>query len=115
MTKPIHFALAVALSMPIAGALAQAGMADMKGMDMGAKPTAGAPATHKASATVTKVDREAGTVTLAHGPIPTLKWPAMTMAFKVKDKQLFDQLAVGKKVDVELVQDGKDYAVKAVK
>jgi len=115
MTKRIHFTLAVALSMPAAGALAQAGMAGMKGMDMDAKPAAGAAATHKASATVTKVDRGAGTVTLAHGPIPSLKWPAMTMAFKVRDRQLFDKLVVGKKVDVELVQDGKDYAVTAVR
>ena len=115
MTKRIHLTLAIALSMPIAGALAQAGMGGMKDMEMGTKPAAGAAATHKASATVTKVDREADTVTLAHGPIASLKWPAMTMAFKVRDKQLFDKFVVGRRVDVELVQDGKDYAVTAVK
>lgn len=114
MTKRIHLTLAVALSMPAAGALAQAGMGGMTGMDMSVKP-ASAAATHKASATVTKVDREAGSVTLAHGPIPSLKWPPMTMAFKVRDRQLFDKLVVGKKVDVDLVQDGKDYVVKDVK
>ena len=112
MTKRIHFTLAVALSMSVAGALAQAGM---KGMDMDAKTAASAAATHKASATVTKVDREAGTVTLAHGPIPSLKWPAMTMAFKVRDRQLFDKLTVGSKVEVDLMKDGKDYAVTAVR
>lgn len=112
MKRSAYALFAAALSMPVAPVLAQA---DMKGMEMGAKPAAGAPAIHKASAMVTKVDRQAGTVTLAHGPIPTLKWPGMTMAFKVKDKQMFDQLVVGKKVDVELVQDGKNYAVTAVK
>ena len=38
----------------------------------------------------------------------------MKMAFKVKDKRLFDQFTVGKKVDVELARDGKNYAVTAV-
>ena len=112
MKRSVHALLAVVLSMPAGTVLAQAGM---KGMDMGGKPAAGAPAIHRATATVTKVDRNAGTVTLAHGPIPTLTWPAMTMAFKVKDKRLFDKLSVGNKVDVDLVKDGKDYAVQAVK
>ena len=84
-------------------------------MNMGGKPAAGAPATHRAPATVTKVDRQAGTVTLAHGPIPTLTWPAMTMGFTVKDKRLFKKLSVGKKVDVELVKNSKDHAVQAVR
>jgi Cu(I)/Ag(I) efflux system protein CusF len=41
--------------------------------------------THKAVGTVKKVDQAAGRVTLAHEPIPSLKWPAMTMGFGVKD------------------------------
>ena len=112
MKKFVHALFVVALAMPVPAVLAQA---DMKGMDMGAKSAAGAPAIHKASGTVKKVDREANMVTLAHGPIQTLHWPAMTMAFKVRDRQLFEKLAVGRKVDVELVQNGKDYAVQAVK
>ena len=115
MINVAHISLAVALSMPTVAALAQNAMEGMKGMDMSGKPTAGVQATHQATATVTKVDRKAGTVTLAHGPIPTLTWPAMTMAFKVKDKRLFEKLSVGKKVDVELVKNGKDYAVQAVR
>lgn len=75
----------------------------------------GALAVHAARAAVTEVDRQMGTVTLAHRPIPTLTWPAMTMAFKVRDPRLWDKLVAGKKVDVELVQDGKDYALTAAK
>ena len=112
MKRSVHALFAVALSMPAGAVLAQAAM---KGMDMSAQPTAGTSAVHRASATVTKVDRQAGTVTLAHGPIPTLKWPAMTMAFKVRDPRLFDKLVAGKKVDIELAQDGKNYAVTAVR
>ena len=38
----------------------------------------------------------------------------MTMAFKIGDARLFDRLVVGRKVDVELAQDGSNYAVTAV-
>ena len=52
MKNLVHLSLAAALSMPATAVLAQAGM---KGMDMGGKPSAGAPATHKASGTVTTI------------------------------------------------------------
>ena len=96
-------------------AFAQQKMDDMKGMDMGKKPAATAPAKHRAVGTVTKVDAKAGTVTLAHEPVKSMNWQAMTMTFKVADKALFPKLAEGKKVDVEFTQVDKDYVVNAVK
>lgn len=39
----------------------------------------------------------------------------MTMSFGVKDKTLFDKLAVGKKVHVELSKQGDDYIITSVK
>ena len=96
--------LALAMSLSSAAALAQQRMDDMKGMDMGAQP---ASATHHASGVVKSVDAGAGAVTLAHDPVKTLSWPAMTMTFKVKDKALLDKLAVGKKVDFDFEQSGK--------
>ena len=78
--------------------------------------TNGAKATrHDAIGTVKSVDPAKGTVTLAHGPVKSLNWPAMTMGFAVKDKALFDKLSVGKKVDVEIVQQGGNYVITAVK
>jgi Cu/Ag efflux protein CusF len=71
-------------------------------------------AVHKTVAVVKATDVANGTVTLAHEPIQSLKWPAMTMAFAVKDKRLFDKLVVGKKVNVELVQQGSNYVVTSV-
>jgi Cu(I)/Ag(I) efflux system protein CusF len=71
--------------------------------------------THKASGTVTKVDQENGKVTVAHGPVQSLKWPAMTMNFVVRDKALFDKLASGKKVDFEFVRQGRDYVITSAK
>ena len=96
-------------------AFAQQKMDEMKGMDMGKKPAATTPATHKAVGTVTKVDAKAGTVTLAHEPVKTMNWQAMTMTFKVADKALFSKLAEGRKVEVDFTQVDKDYVVNAVK
>ena len=70
---------------------------------------------HQATATVKAVDPSKGTVTLAHDPVKSLKWPAMTMGFSVKDKMLFDKMSVGEKVNVEFMQDGSQYVVTNVK
>lgn len=41
--------------------------------------------THSGTGTVTAVDGAAGTVTLAHEPVASANWPAMTMTFKLAD------------------------------
>ena len=90
------------------------GMKDMKDMGMG-KTTAPSTKTHKAAGVVKAVDVKAGMVTVAHGPVPTLNWDAMTMDFKVKDKKLLEKFSQGKKVEFEFVEQGDDYVVTAVK
>ncbi len=62
-----------------------------------------APATHRGEGTVEAVDPAHASVTLAHGPIPSLKWPAMTMDFTVKDAALLRTLKPGQKIDFETV------------
>lgn len=47
---------------------------------------------------VRKVDKEAGKVTLKHGPIRNLDMPPMTMVFKATDPKLLDKVKVGDKV-----------------
>lgn len=47
---------------------------------------------------VKKVDKAAGKVTLAHGPLINLRMPAMTMAFRVKDAGWLDQMKAGDKI-----------------
>ena len=67
------------------------------------KPAAaGGPQTHKAKGTVQAVDAKAGTVEIEHGPIDSLKWPAMTMEFKVKDKAMLAGIAKGQAVEFDL-------------
>ena len=87
---------------------------DMQGMDMKSEKKAKSQ-THKGSGTVSKVDSAKSTVTIAHGPVSTMNWPAMTMTFKAKDKALLEKVKPGQKVDFEFVQQGKDYIVTAVK
>ncbi len=47
---------------------------------------------------VRKVNREAGKLTLRHGPLSNLDMPAMTMVFTVADPKLLDGLNEGDKV-----------------
>jgi Cu(I)/Ag(I) efflux system membrane fusion protein len=63
-----------------------------------------AAAGHRGTGTVDAVDARAGTVTLNHGPIATLRWPAMTMEFKVANESLLRGLKPGAPVDFEFVQ-----------
>jgi Cu(I)/Ag(I) efflux system periplasmic protein CusF len=97
-----------------ASCIGTAQSADMK--DMSNKPRAHGQGTpHKTMAVVKGVDVAHGKVMLAHEPVKSLNWPAMTMGFSVRDPALFDKLAVGKKVEVEFMQQGPDYVVTAVK
>jgi Cu(I)/Ag(I) efflux system protein CusF len=107
--------LVLALALPAAAVMAQQKMDDMKGMDMAKKPAAGMQMAHKAMGTVKKVDAKAGVVTLAHEPVTSMNWPAMTMGFKVKDKMLMNKLSDGKKVEFEFMQEDKDYVITSVK
>ena len=49
-------------------------------------------------AEVRKVDKEAGKITLNHGPIPNLEMPAMTMVFRVKEPAMLENVKAGDKV-----------------
>jgi Cu/Ag efflux protein CusF len=70
---------------------------------------------HQASGKVTKVDRAAGRGTIAHGPVASLKWPAMTMAFEVRDKALFDKLQPGASIEFSFVEQNRKHMVTGVK
>src|SRR6266581_1233590 len=85
---------------------------EMKGMGADKKSEA---QSHKGVGTVKKVDRAAGKVTIAHGPIPTMKWPAMSMTFTVKDKALLGKFSQDKKVEFEFVERGSNYVITSVK
>ncbi len=56
--------------------------------------------TASAEGTVTAIDAEAGTITVDHGPVPAIEWPAMTMAFEA-DEQLRSEVSVGEGITFE--------------
>jgi Cu(I)/Ag(I) efflux system protein CusF len=113
MNKCTQNALALAcLSFLTALAMAQS---EMKKMDMPVQPTVNQQTAHMAQGIVKAVNVKGGEVTIAHGPIKTLNWPAMTMSFMVQNQALFKKLVVGKKIDFEIIASGKDYLVTSVK
>ena len=59
-----------------------------------------------AAGTVTAIDPAKGTITLDHGAMSGLGWPAMTMGFAAKPDQLAG-IKIGDKVDFEIDWDGK--------
>ena len=74
------------------------------------------PAASTASATgiVEAVDPAAKTVTIAHGPVAALQWPAMTMTFKAPDADL-SSLKQGDHVSFEFTASGMDATITAIR
>jgi Cu(I)/Ag(I) efflux system protein CusF len=79
---------------------AMAGEHDGHGAMSGMKMQSQAPAEAKmVEGLVKKIDKSAGKVTLAHGPLTNLGMDmAMTMAFRVKDAAWLDQMQEGGKI-----------------
>ena len=61
------------------------------------------------------LDAKASMVTLSHGPVQELNWPAMTMAFKLAKPELAKGLAVGKKVKFEFQSQGMSAVITSIK
>ena len=59
---------------------------------------------HHAEGVVDSVDAKGNAVTLSHGAVASLKWPAMTMEFKLAHAALLKDLQPGAKVAVEFVE-----------
>jgi Cu(I)/Ag(I) efflux system membrane fusion protein len=59
-------------------------------------------AMHKGRGKVTAVDAAKGRVELEHEPIPSLKWPRMTMEFTIGDKATLATLKKGDAIEFEL-------------
>jgi Cu(I)/Ag(I) efflux system membrane fusion protein len=67
-------------------------------------PSTAKVAGHQAEGTVESIDAKAGTLSLKHGPIASLKWPAMTMEFKLANAALLTGLKPGASVAIEFVE-----------
>lgn len=76
-----------------------------------AAPPAAAQAGALVEAEVRRVDKDAGKVTLKHGPIPNLDMPDMTMVFRVADPAMLDRIKAGDRVRFSADKVGGQYTV----
>ena len=86
------------------------GMGDMSGMDMKAMPMTGS-----GTGVIKAIDVKSGKITIEHGPIPSLKWPAMTMTFNVNPTTPLSGLTVGQKVAFDVAMTGPDCTITAIR
>jgi Cu(I)/Ag(I) efflux system membrane fusion protein len=81
-----------------------------------ASSAAAGGAGHRAEGKVESVDPKAGTVSIEHGPVATLKWPAMSMEFKAANSALLAALKPGSNVAFEFVERSPgDWVITAVR
>jgi Cu(I)/Ag(I) efflux system membrane fusion protein len=59
---------------------------------------------HRAEGAVKSVDTKSGTVSIAHGPVASLQWPAMTMDFKAANGAVLADLKPGSSIAFEFVE-----------
>jgi Cu/Ag efflux protein CusF len=95
MKKPLHYFVVSVLTASALGAAA-AGLS--------------APG-YSAVGTVQDIDRNARSVTIAHQPVPSLGWPAMTMTFKVTEAMPLDRFVKGQQVAFEFAEHDGSYEV----
>ncbi|MEP7183739.1 MAG: efflux RND transporter periplasmic adaptor subunit [Betaproteobacteria bacterium] len=59
---------------------------------------------HRAEGTIQALDAKSGTLSIAHGPVESLKWPGMTMDFKAANDALLAGLKPGAAIAFEFVE-----------
>ena len=73
--------------------------------------SAASAASDLAQGEVKKVDKDAGKVTIKHGPLTTLDMPPMTMVFRVKDPAMLDKVKAGDKIRFKAEKVGGNFTV----
>ena len=95
LSSTLLLTLTLAAGVPLAAAAAS----DMAGAGAAGqvKPDADAAAA-LADGEDKKIDKDAGKITIKHGPLVNLAMPGMTMVFRVKDPAMLEQAKAGDKV-----------------
>lgn len=106
------------LTLSASGALAQgAGMSDMKKMPAMSETKMSdtkKATTANGTGTITDLNAANHKVTLDHGPMPAIKWPAMKMEFAVAPSVDLAKLKTGDKVNFTLSGSGSTYTVQSI-
>jgi Cu(I)/Ag(I) efflux system membrane fusion protein len=109
--KPLSIAGALVLS--LVSACGGSGTTAKNGQEAVGPNTANAaqPA-YSASGTVTAIAGDR--VTISHGPVEGLGWPAMTMTFRAAGPAMLPGVSVGDRVAFQFRQNGSDYPLTAL-
>lgn len=72
------------------------------------------PKTGTGHGTVQSVDMRAGKVTISHGPMPQLGWPAMTMTFQAAQPSMLRGVTRGSKVEFRVTAEDEGPVVQSI-
>jgi Cu(I)/Ag(I) efflux system protein CusF len=109
MMKVFLGAVLAAIAAPAVAAPASS-MGDMSNMGAGQAGMVTADAT----GVVQAVDSKAGTVTIHHGPIAALRWPAMVMTFKATPPSILQGIRAGQTVNFQVLRSGNATTVTSI-
>jgi Cu(I)/Ag(I) efflux system periplasmic protein CusF len=116
MKNPLITTLAAALAVAAPPAAQAATTShDATHHDTTAAAAASAATKHHAVGVVRSVDAAKSTVMIAHEPIASLGWPAMSMSFRVPDQRLLARLRAGSAVEFDFEQTSDGYVVTAIR
>lgn len=68
-----------------------------------------------ATGLIRTMDTDAGKVTIAHGPVPMMNWPPMTMTFSVQRPPMLRGFKAGSRVEFAFRKDGEAFVITSIK
>lgn len=101
-------ALALSLILAACGEKQNAGLENRQG-STGASPAPQAGDIYSGTGQVTAIAGDQ--VTISHGPIQGMGWPAMTMTFRAGSPEMVQGVTVGDQVSFAFKQDGSAYTL----
>ena len=78
--------------------------AALSGLSSPASAPTSKSVSHQATGTLDDIDAKTNSVTVTHGPVASLKWPAMTMDFVLANPSLTGKLKPGSTIAIEFVE-----------
>jgi Cu/Ag efflux protein CusF len=111
--KPLSIAGALALSF-VAAACGGTGTNSLAGQSPASPDMNNVPTEQSFSATGHVTVITADRVTISHGPVGGLGWPAMTMTFQAGSPAMLQGIGVGDPVAFQFRKSGSDYVLTAL-
>jgi Cu(I)/Ag(I) efflux system protein CusF len=87
---------------------------NMPGMEKKQPPKSAAAKTASGTGTVTALNAAGRKITLEHGPMPDINWPAMKMQFAVASTVDLSKVKAGDKVRFTITGSGSAYTIQSM-